>query len=72
MEALAAKHEGLSRTDRMQLDFGLGKAYADVKDYSRSFKHLLAGNAAKRATIAYDEQAALALFDRIESLLGRS
>ena len=68
MEALAAKTDGLSKTDRMQLDFALGKAYADLKDHDRSFRHLLAGNAAKRATIAYDEQAAFALFDRIESL----
>ena len=45
MEALAAKTEGLSKTDRMQLDFALGKAYADLKDYPRSFKHLLDGNA---------------------------
>jgi tetratricopeptide (TPR) repeat protein len=67
MEALAAKTEGVSKTDRMQLDFALSKAYADVKDYGRSFEHLLAGNAAKRATISYDEQSALALFDRIEA-----
>ncbi len=68
MEALAAKTEGLSTTDRMQLDFALGKAYADLKDYARSFKHFSAGNAAKRATIAYDEQATVALFDRIEAV----
>ena len=37
MEALAAKPDGLSKTDRMQLDFALGKAYADLKDYRRSF-----------------------------------
>jgi tetratricopeptide (TPR) repeat protein len=72
MEALAAKPDGLSKTDRMQLDFGLGKAYADLKDYSRSFRHLLAGNAAKRATIAYDEKATLALFDRIEAVFTRN
>jgi tetratricopeptide (TPR) repeat protein len=71
MEALAAKDEGLSKTDRMQLDFALGKAYADLKEYSRSFKHLLAGNAAKRAAIIYDEQAASALFDRIEAAFSR-
>ena len=66
MEALTAKPDGLSKTERMQLDFALGKAYADCKNYSRSFQHLLAGNAAKRATIAYDEQSAFALFDQIE------
>jgi tetratricopeptide (TPR) repeat protein len=65
MEGLAAKAGGLSKTDRMQLDFALGKAYADLKDHARSFKHLLAGNAAKRTSIAYHEDAAFALFDRI-------
>jgi Tfp pilus assembly protein PilF len=68
MEALAAKTEGLSKTDRMQLDFALGKAYADLNDHSRSFQHLLAGNAAKRTSICYDETAVLALFDRIEAV----
>jgi tetratricopeptide (TPR) repeat protein len=68
MEALAAKTEGLSTTDRMRLDFALGKAYGDLKDHARSFKHLLAGNAAKRASIGYDETAALARFDRIEAV----
>ena len=71
MEALAVKTDGLSKADRMQLDFGLGKAYADLKDYRRSFEHLLAGNARKRETIAYDEKAALALFDRIEAVFTR-
>ena len=66
MEALAAKSEGLSKIDRMQIDFALGKAYADLQDYPHSFRHLHAGNAAKRATIAYDEKAAFALFDDIE------
>jgi tetratricopeptide (TPR) repeat protein len=68
MEALAAKPDGLSKTGRMQLDFALGKAYADLRDYGRSFRHLLAGNAAKRATITYDESAVFALFDRIEQI----
>jgi tetratricopeptide (TPR) repeat protein len=67
MEALAAKSDGLSKSDRMQLDFALGKAYADLQDYPRSFTHLVAGNAAKRATISYDEKTAFALFDKIEA-----
>jgi tetratricopeptide (TPR) repeat protein len=71
MEDLAAKADGLSKTDRMQLDFGLGKAYADLKDHDRSFRYLLAGNAAKRSTIAYNEQSTFALFDRIEALFTR-
>jgi tetratricopeptide (TPR) repeat protein len=68
METLAAKTEGLSKTDRMQLDFGLGKAYGDLKDYPRSFKHFIAGNAAKRGTVTYDEPLSFALFDRIETV----
>jgi tetratricopeptide (TPR) repeat protein len=67
MEALA-KTEDLSTSDRMRLDFALGKAYADLNDHSRSFKHLFAGNAAKRATIGYDETVALGRFDRIEAV----
>jgi tetratricopeptide (TPR) repeat protein len=71
MESLAAKTEGLSPSDRMQLDFALGKAYADLKDYGRSFKHLLDGNARKRATISYEEKSTFGLFSRIESIFTR-
>jgi tetratricopeptide (TPR) repeat protein len=71
MEALAAKTDGLSKSDRMQLDFALGKAYADLKEHSRSFRHMLAGNAGKRATIAYDQTSTFALFDRIEAAFTR-
>ena len=66
MEALAAQGDGLSALDRCQLDFALGKAYDDIGDHHRSFQRLLAGNAAKRAHIAYDETSALGLFDAIE------
>jgi tetratricopeptide (TPR) repeat protein len=68
MEALAAKSESLSTTERIRLDFALGKAYADLKDYPRSFRHLFAGNAARRATINYNEKAVFDLFDLIESV----
>jgi tetratricopeptide (TPR) repeat protein len=67
MQALAAQPDGLSATDRMHLDFALAKAFADLREYRRSFGHLLRGNAGKRATIKYDEAAAMALFDRIEA-----
>ena len=71
MEALAAKPDGLSPTDRLQLDFALGKACADLKDYSGSFGHFLKGNAVKRSAIAYDEDAVMAFFDRIETVFTR-
>jgi hypothetical protein len=67
MEALAAK-PGLTNIDRLRLDFALGKAYADLTDYHRSFQHLVSGNAGKRATISYEEKSALALFDRIAAV----
>ena len=69
MEGLAAKK--LSGKDRMQLDFALGKVYADLKDYPRSFTHLRNANAAKRATVTYDEAGVLAFFDRIEATFTR-
>ena len=67
MQALEHQ-DALSRTDRMHLNFALGKAYADLKDHARSFEHLMAGNAQKRAQVAYDEAATLGLFDRIEAV----
>jgi tetratricopeptide (TPR) repeat protein len=66
MEALAAQSEGLSKTDRLQLDYALGKAYADLMDHRRSFERLLRGAAAKRTLVAYDEPSVLAQFDEIE------
>jgi tetratricopeptide (TPR) repeat protein len=58
----------LSKTERMQLHFALGKACADLKEHQRSFEHLLRGNALKREMISYDESAVMALFDRIEEV----
>lgn len=68
MEDLSQRAESLSPKDRIQLDFALGNAYANLKDYGRSFAHFRTGNAAKRATITYDEKAEMANFDRIETL----
>jgi hypothetical protein len=75
MQALE-REDNLSPTERMQLDFALGKAYADLKEHGRSFEHLIQANAGKRAQIAYDEAATLGLFERIEqtftpALVGR-
>jgi tetratricopeptide (TPR) repeat protein len=66
MEALAL--EPLTASEEMQLHFGLGKAYADIKDHRRAFEHLLEGNARKRAQVAYDEAGTLALFARNASV----
>jgi tetratricopeptide (TPR) repeat protein len=53
MEALLAR-EGLSVADRTTLHFGLGKAYLDLGDSARAFRHYDQGNRLKRATFAYD------------------
>ncbi len=68
MQALAGKSADLPVTDRLYLDFALGKAFADLKEYNRAFGHLRAGNAARRAMIVYDEPSALSYFDRIEAV----
>jgi tetratricopeptide (TPR) repeat protein len=67
MEALAARRDG-STVDRMQLGFGLAKAYADLKDHRRSFAHLREANALKRGMVPYREQETLAFFARIEAV----
>jgi tetratricopeptide (TPR) repeat protein len=68
MQAMRDGAQPLTDTDRLQLDFALAKAYADLKDHKRSFERLLSGSKLKRAQIQYDEAAALALFDRIEAV----
>jgi hypothetical protein len=68
MHAMRDGSVPLTDTDRLQLDFALAKAYADLKDHKRSFERLLSGNKLKRAQIQYDEAAAFALFDRIETV----
>jgi len=47
----SGKQDGISR---IQINFSLAKAYADLKDYDRAFKYLVEGNKLKRATFDYD------------------
>jgi tetratricopeptide (TPR) repeat protein len=58
----------LSEDERIALEFALGKAYSDVGQNERSFRHLLAGNAARRRQLTYDEASELQLFDRARQL----
>jgi hypothetical protein len=64
LEALAAQ-DGPDTTARIQTQFALGKAYADLKDDRRSFLHLMQGNAMKRATLRYDEADSARFFQRV-------
>ena len=60
--------EGLARNLMSDLHFALGKAYADLKQHDRSFQHLLAGNAVKRAQIVYSEAETLGYMQRIRNV----
>ncbi len=57
-----------SSPDRVGLEFAIGKAYADLGDHPRAFRHWLSANALKRAEIDYDEARMVALFDDIEAI----
>ncbi|MGA2125670.1 MAG: tetratricopeptide repeat protein [Xanthobacteraceae bacterium] len=68
MEALAEKAEALGDDERIALHFALGKAWADLEEPDRSFRHLLQGNALKRRRIVYDEAAVLGQLCRIAAV----
>ena len=65
LEELHARKDQLSDAERIVLNFTLGKAYADLKDPDRSFRHLDAGNRLKRQHVTYDERGTLMLMQRI-------
>ena len=65
LEQLYAREDQLSDDQRIVLHFTLGKAYADLKDADRSFRHLDAGNGLKRRQVTYDERRTLMLMQRI-------
>jgi len=68
MEKLAEDIPLLSAGDRQELHFALGKAYSDLHQYERSFRHLLIGNTLKRQNIVYDEKGMFEFFDRIRGV----
>jgi len=61
----------LSDADRTELQFALGKAYADLGEGERSFHHFRAGNVTRRQQIAYDETRVLAEFGRVATIFTR-
>jgi tetratricopeptide (TPR) repeat protein len=71
MEELARDKLSLSQQDSRQLLFALGKAFADVGDYDRSFGYVIEGNAIKRRHIVYDEPERLREFARIQAVFTR-
>jgi len=71
LEQLYASEDQLSDDQRMVLHFTLGKAYADLKDADRSFRHIEAGNRLKRQQASYDERGTLLLMQRIRDAFSK-
>jgi tetratricopeptide (TPR) repeat protein len=72
LEALAPPGRGLTPAARIDLHFGLAKAYEDADRYDDAFRQLAAGNALKRAEIAYNEAAELGFFAALERTIDES
>jgi tetratricopeptide (TPR) repeat protein len=68
MEALARNPSAMSPFDRVQLDFALGKAYADLGRDAESFRWFQDGCALMRRLVDYDERATLAMLERMQAL----
>lgn len=56
LEAYLAQGASCSLVDHLIARFALGKAYLDIKDPERAFRHLEAGNRQKRASFDYDSE----------------
>jgi tetratricopeptide (TPR) repeat protein len=54
--------------DRIELDFALGKAYDDLRDFEQAFEHFRLGNQAKRTISSYDEAGVKDLIELVLSI----
>jgi tetratricopeptide (TPR) repeat protein len=71
MEEMAGAMESFSADHQIELHFGLAKAYADLREHDRAFRHLLEGNALKRRQLDYDEAVMLGRLERSEAVFTR-
>lgn len=60
----ALDHPGLTDADRLHLEFALGKAMEDRKDYAAAFGRYQTGNAVRRRTLNYSAATTTDLVDR--------
>lgn len=67
MQELASDIRSLRTEEQIELHFALGKAFADLEEHERSFRHLVEGNALKRKQIQYEEVATLSEFTRLRA-----
>jgi tetratricopeptide (TPR) repeat protein len=72
LEALAEPGTSLEADDEIAMHFALGKAFADLDQHERAFRHFITGNALKRRRVIYDETDTLRTFARIRAGFGRA
>ncbi len=65
------ENKTITDKQRMQLCFGLGKAFEEIKQYDRAFNFLSQGNKIKRNSYSYDILEDKALFARIMEVFDR-
>jgi tetratricopeptide (TPR) repeat protein len=65
MESLYAKTE--KNVDRINLAFGLGKAFEDVGNAEQAFHHLVEGNRLKRKQFQYSPEQMHGMFEKLKS-----
>jgi len=58
------------QTDRMLLNFALGKAYLDIGESDKAFEHLNEANRLKRSTIAYNPDDSTRAMEGIAQVFG--
>jgi tetratricopeptide (TPR) repeat protein len=68
MEELAGAMSSLDEHDRMELQFALGKAYADLGRQEEALRHLIGANALKRKHLKYDATTVLGQINRIAEI----
>jgi len=60
---------GIAEDDRSQLEFALGKAEEDARNWAESFAHYAEGNRRRRAMLDYDPAHVTAIVDRQRATL---
>jgi len=70
MQAQLARAE-LRHEDRAQLEFALGKAREDDRDFAAAFEHYARGNALRRSVVYYDSAKITRFVQRAQSLYSR-
>ena len=70
MKSLMA-NAGLNPSERMSLNFALGKAHEDLKQFDAAFEYMAEGNRLKRATFEYDKTATENLFANIREAFSK-